>query len=286
MRSRIVLLLVMMIPAEAARAQDIAAPEPGLTEALAVHRARTIGDVRYDLSLRIPADAAAPIDGTLTVRFSLNDVTRPLVLDFDPAEPLIAAVTSGGRALPFELVNGHIVIPSSALRTGENDLDIRFTAGDGPLNRNPDFLYTLFVPDRASNAFPSFDQPDLKAVYRLTLDIPADWAAVSNGAEQSVAQDSDRKRVTFAATRPLSTYLFSFAAGRFEIETAERDGRILRMFHRESDADKLARSRDTIFDLHAAALRWLEDYTGIEYPFGKFDFVLVPSFQYGGMEHP
>ena len=31
--------------------------------------------------------------------------------------------------------------------------------------------------------------------------------------------------------------------------------------------------------------RWLEDYTGIPYPFGKFDFVLIPSFQFGGMEH-
>ena len=48
------------------------------------------------------------------------------------------------------------------------------------------------------------------------------------------------------------------------------------------------RSRATatqIFDLHAAALAWLEDYTGIPYPFGKFDFVLIPSFQFGGMEH-
>jgi aminopeptidase N len=280
------LLLLLMSHAGSVRAQTAAAPEPGLTEGLARHRAHTISDLHYDLSLRIPADAAAAIDGELTIRLSLSDASRPLVLDFDPAEPRVAAVTSGGRPVAFELVNGHIVIPSSALRTGANELDIRFTAGDGSLNRNPDFLYTLFVPDRASNAFPSFDQPDLKAVYRLTLDVPADWAAVSNGVEQEVVQGGGRKRITFAATKPLSTYLFSFAGGRFEIETAVRDGRTMRMFHRESDAEKLARSRDTIFDLHATALRWLEDYTGIAYPFGKFDFVLVPSFQYGGMEHP
>ena len=58
------------------------------------------------------------------------------------------------------------------------------------------------------------------------------------------------------------------------------------MFHRETDAAKVARNRDAIFDLHAAALAWLEQYTGIPYPFGKFDFVLVPAFQFGGMEHP
>jgi hypothetical protein len=54
----------------------------------------------------------------------------------------------------------------------------------------------------------------------------------------------------------------------------------------ETDAAKVARNKDAIFDLHAKALDWLESYTTIPYPFGKFDFVLIPSFQFGGMEHP
>ena len=57
------------------------------------------------------------------------------------------------------------------------------------------------------------------------------------------------------------------------------------MFHRETDAARLRRNREAIFDLHAQALEWLEAYTGIPYPFGKFDFVLIPSFQFSGMEH-
>ena len=92
--------------------------------------------------------------------------------------------------------------------------------------------------------------------------------------------------MTFAETQPISTYLFAFAAGRFSVERAVRDGRAMRMLHRETDATKVARNRDAIFDLHAAALDWMERYTEIPYPFGKFDFVLVPAFQFGGMEHP
>src|SRR5207248_3415895 len=94
-----------------------------------------------------------------------------------------------------------------------------------------------------------------------------------------------RPVVRFAETPPLPTYLFAFAAGKFQVETAERAGRTFRMFHRETDAAKVARNRDAIFDLHARALAWLEDYTAIPYPWGKFDFVLIPSFQFGGMEH-
>ena len=57
------------------------------------------------------------------------------------------------------------------------------------------------------------------------------------------------------------------------------------MFHRETDAAKVARNREAIFDLHARALEFLERYTAIPYAFGKFDFVAIPAFQFGGMEH-
>ena len=94
------------------------------------------------------------------------------------------------------------------------------------------------------------------------------------------------RRIDFrrnAAAADISVQLRGRANSRSRPRT--RDGRALRMFHRETDAAKVARNRDAIFDLHASALAWLEDYTAIRYPFGKFDIVLIPSFQFGGMEH-
>src|SRR5262249_35561503 len=186
-----------------------------------------------------------------------------------------------GKTASAALRDGHIVL--EALREGENRVAIDFDAGDAPLNRNDDYLYTIFVPARAHEAFPCFDQPDLKARWSLTLDVPEGWETLANGAETLRAASAGRTRVTFAETAPISTSLFAFAAGKF---SAERGGRAFRMLHRETDAAKVARNRDAIFDLHAAALQWLEDYTGIAYQFGKFDFLLVPAFQFGGMEHP
>jgi aminopeptidase N len=58
------------------------------------------------------------------------------------------------------------------------------------------------------------------------------------------------------------------------------------MFHRETDAKKVERNKEAVFDLHSSSLQWLERYTSIPYRFGKFDFVLIPSFQFSGMEHP
>jgi aminopeptidase N len=169
------------------------------------------------------------------------------------------------------------------LTTGANTIDISFTAGDASLNRNPDFLYALFVPARAHLAIPVFDQPDLKARWKLRLRYPQGWKAASNGADAKNMEGGTESE--FAETEPLPTYLFSFVVGDFQVETATRSGRTMRMFHRETDFKKVERNRSAIFDLHAAALDYMERYTGIPYKFGKFDFVLVPAFQFGGMEH-
>jgi aminopeptidase N len=265
------------------RGPDTAA---GVSWQLAQHRARTISDVRYDLSLNIPETLDDSITGTAVVRLRLADAAAPLVFDFiEPGEHILS-VTVRGEPAAYDAVNDHLVIPPDELQVGENEIEIDFIAGSGALNRNEEFLYTLFVPDRARFAVPIFDQPNLKTRYSLTLNIPRHWVAVANGAEAAVEESGSGRTYRFSETKPLSTYLFAFAAGEFQIYSAERAGRRLRMFHRETDAAKVARNRDAIFDLHETALSWLEDYTGIPYPFEKFDFVLIPSFQYGGMEHP
>ena len=75
-----------------------------------------------------------------------------------------------------------------------------FTAGDQSLNRNDEFLYTLLVPDRARTLFPCFDQPDMKALYTLSLEVPMTWKAVSNTyvdkEENLPAEEGTRKLIT------------------------------------------------------------------------------------------
>jgi aminopeptidase N len=201
-----------------------AAPAPGVAEALASERASRIANLRYELSFDIPADPTKTIAGHEIVRFDLKGPASPLVLDFDPVgkrgETAPLQVRANGADVAWRSVNGHIVIQAPALRQGTNELEIAFRAGDASLNRNPDFLYTLFVPARAHLAFPCFDQPSLKGRYALTLTIPSAWQVVANGAETGREPHGERVTVRFAETRPLPTYLFAFAAGRFSVETA------------------------------------------------------------------
>ncbi|MCH2461811.1 MAG: M1 family aminopeptidase [Gemmatimonadetes bacterium] len=262
--------------------------EEGVSEELARHRRATLADLSYAYELSVPRDAGA-LTGTLITQFTLRDDSNsPVVIDFkDPGER-VRTVYVNGEAAEWTAVFDHLAIDGSAFATdAHNEVSIEFEAGDEALNRNPDFLYTLFVPDRAHFSLPIFDQPDLKAPFSLTLEIPSEWVAVANGVEVSQELlDGGRTRYTYRETKPIPTYLLAFAVGGFQIEEAERGVRTFRMFHRETDTAKVARNLDAVFDLHATALDWLEDYTQIEYPYGKFDFVLLPPFQYGGMEHP
>lgn len=263
-------------------------PDIGVPLTLAQARAARVSDIHYDLTFAIPAERQQPIAGRESIAFSLSDASQPLAIDFSPEQSggTLHWVEAGGTRIDVRQVNGHVMLPATALKRGENRVTLDFIAGNGPLNRSNDFLYTIFVPARAHEAFPCFDQPDLKARWTLALEVPDGWQVLANGADAARASNNGRTRVSFAETQPIATYLFAFAAGHFGVETAVRDGRTFRMFHRETDAAKVARNRDAIFDLHAAAVKWLENYTGIPYPFGKFDFLLVPAFQFGGMEHP
>jgi aminopeptidase N len=261
------------------------AVESGVPRALAEHRAETISAINYELSLAIPESRDEDIDGRVTITFQLSDSSQPLQLDFRESADKIRSVMANGDASEYRFISEHLVVPAKNLVTGRNEIRIDFTAGSSSLNRNPEFLYSLFVPDRARTAFPLFDQPDLKATFELVLTIPPGWTAMANAPVLDVRESADGVVHRFARSDLIASYVFAFVAGRFETVSRNVDGRQMTMLHRESDKEKIARNVDEIFDLHAASLDWLEEYTGIDYPYDKFGFALIPDFQYGGMEH-
>ena len=258
--------------------------ESGVSRNLARDRVARISDLRYDLAFSIPASQEEPCSGEVTLRFNLGG-KGPLQLDFRPGAEAVYGLVVNGREWPADVRDEHIVIPGKALQKGPNEIAVSFMPDDAPLNRRPEFLYSLLVPDRARTLFPCFDQPDLKARFTLTLDLPADWAAVSNGAVQEESLTGSRKHIRFEESAPLPTYLFSFAAGLWDVASFDRDGQPVHIYHRETDPAKLAQLPE-IFRQIDCALDWMEDYTGIPMPFPKYDCVIVPGFQFGGMEHP
>lgn len=282
-------LILIMLNVSCARTGEEPVPgvpiSPGVSLELAQQRAAVLSALHYRLSLNVPAEPENEIEGSVEIQFELAANAEALQLDFREEAKKVINVNVNDTDIAPDIRDEHILIPASSLVVGPNQVSIHFIAGDSSLNRNPEFLYTLFVPDRARTAFPLFDQPDLKATYTLRLGVPGDWTAMSNAPIATVESATDSRVYHFKRSDLISSYLFSFVAGRFEVVEREVNGRLMTMLHRETDADKVARNVDDIFRLHAASLDWLEEYTGIEYPYQKFGFALIPAFQYGGMEH-
>jgi len=261
-------------------------PEKGVSLELAESRKALLSDIRYKLYLEIPDSVSQPITGRQEIHFRLEQPVKQLVLDFDVPPGHLRQVKTKGKPAGHQHINEHILVDGEDLQQGQNKLELTFTAGDLSLNRNDDYLYSLFVPDRASTAFPCFDQPDLKASFQLEMKIPEEWSAVTNGTLEHKKDTAQSTLLSFHKTRPISTYLFAFAAGDFRKIARTREGTTISMYHKESDTARVNSNTDQIFNLHFHALEWLEEYTGIDYPFRKFAFVVLPSFQYSGMEHP
>ncbi len=260
--------------------------EEGVSKLLATYRNATIKNVTYNFSFSIPEEKEAPIAGKAVIDFALSSKREPVVIDFRVPHDYIHSLLVNGKATDPSVINGHIIVAEKYLTKRFNRIELSFRAGDLSLNRNDDFLYTLFVPDRASTVFPCFDQPDIKARFSLTLEMPYGYRAMSNS--PAVSNDTSDSKITvrFSETKPISTYLFAFAAGKFDLVEKEIDGVAMEMLHRETRPGYIENNADEIFKLHYNSMKWLEDYTQIPYPFDKFGFVLIPSFQYRGMEHP
>ena len=261
---------------------------PGVSLELATYRKSIISDIQYSLEFTVPAEKTKAIDATETLTFNLSTINQLLQLDFKQSADHVKKIAVNGQIIPISLTNEHLLINRKYLHKGKNFIDVNFIPGDASLNRNSDYLYALFVPDRARTVFPCFDQPNLKAKFALRLYVPDGWKALSNGKILEVDSVSNKKQTEylFANSDLLPTYLFSFTAGKYTDVKQMIGSRQAEYLYRETDPSKIKLSVDSVFIDHKNAINFLENWTGIKFPFQKIGFVAIPDFQFGGMEHP
>lgn len=285
-------LLAAALPAQQARTADPLAAYlgHGVSHSLAIWRASTVRDVRYNLTLDVTAADSAV--GHVLVQFTRTGTTDAIL---DWRGRTLSRVLVNGKTLPPSAANGaHIRVPARLLQPGTNGVELWFVSDIAPSGASiihthdqsdgSDYLYTLLVPADANQLFPCFDQPDLKARVTFALTTPRAWTALANG---SIAHaDTAAGHITrhFTETRPLSTYLIAFAAGPWQRTTSVVNGRSISLYVRKSRAKEV--DADTLLALTHRAIGWMEQYFGRPYPFEKFDLMLAPAFPFGGMEHP
>jgi aminopeptidase N len=88
---------------------------------------------------------------------------------------------------------------------------------------------------------------------------------------------------TFPETQALSTYVYALHAGDYHVWEAEAGDIPLRLFARESLVPYV--HPEHWFEPTQQGFAFYEEYFGVDYPFVKYDQVIVPHFNAGAMEN-
>ncbi len=257
---------------------------------------------RYDILMEPDIDEARFV-GEVVISATVQAPVDSIMLNAADLDCSVATLQQNGSAVAAEVTfdtetERMALRPVDGRRLEPGDLRISCTFA-GELNDQLRGFYrstfvdeageahtvatTQFESTNARRAFPCFDEPDFKAVFGVTMIVPADLMAVSCSEVVSSEILADgRRRDTFADTMQMSTYLMAFIVGDLEAtEPVDVGGVPLRIVHVRG------RSALTGFGLEAGAfaLAWLVDYYGIPYPGTKVDLIAVPDFAFGAMEN-
>ncbi len=262
---------------------------------------RTVVPNRYSITV-LPDSDLSSFEGEVAIELTVLEPTPEIVLNAVGLE--ISRATLRGedgteRPLGIEpeprlervhFLAGDVVPEGPAVLTCSFSAPIgdrlcgfyrsRFTDTSG---RERVIASTHFEAADARRAFPCFDEPGMKAVFSVTLEVPAGLVAVSNAPEKEVVDLGEgRRRIVFEDTMVMSSYLVAYCIGPFELsEPVVSEGVPIRAVVPEGNLHL------TSFALEAAshALSWYQEYFGIAYPTKKLDLVAIPDFAMGAMEN-
>lgn len=269
---------------------EIRPAEHRLTADYAQHRSDRLSEVEYELELDLDRGPRA-FTGVAVIRFRLRDADAPISVDF--ADGSLDGVNINGEDLDADYNGIFLTLPARALKAGVNVVRIDYghpysRSGQG-LHRFVDpedsrvYLHTHFEPYDANRLFPCFDQPDLKAFYTLRVTAPAAWQVISATAPESIEEAGRQRRWSFPRVGPISTYIFPLHAGEYRVWESEADGIPLRLFARQTLAEHVV--PEDWFRLTRQGFAFFQAWFDMPYPYGKYDQLIVPEFNIGGMEN-
>jgi aminopeptidase N len=265
--------------------------DDNLTEAFAKYRKAQIQSVNYDLDISFKK-GSSEFTGKEVIDVSLSQTKAPLSID-SMLKKINSVTVNGQKIKDFTQSKGFIEIPAKYLKAS-NKIEItylgEFTKDGNGMQRAIDpedkseYVYSDSEPYYAHTLYPSFDQPDLKATFKVSVLAPSDWKMISNELIEKSEPQGELTRTSFNKTKLISPYLFFLGGGPF-VEWTDKAGDVpLYLYARKSLAKYVDYQR--IFDTTKKGLKFYSEYFGHAYPFSKFGQVFIPEFAWGGMENP
>lgn len=150
-------------------------------------------------------------------------------------------------------------------------------------------VYSKAYRGGAPRIFCCFDEPDLRAVFDVSVRVPAGWSCLANAPAASRPAGGAAGTWRFAPSAPIPHYGCSLCAGPYVAwpGTRERDGNPALPVSVQAlpSVAALLQSEATL-DLLLHALRFYEQVLDVPYPYGKCDVLFVPGYPVLGFAAP
>ena len=255
---------------------------------------KTVAPTQYRIELRPDFDQLT-FSGSETVDITASAAVERLVLnavaldlsratvDGETANvALDAAAETATLVLPHQIAAGThriaIDFTGKINNFGRGLFKVDYPTGDGSKR----MIATHLEPADARRVFPSWDAPAFKASFETAIVLPEGFLAVSNmPAVEETRVGQGLKRVAFAATPRMSSYLFVLAAGDLERITSQSDGVEIGVVTTRGKSATGRYALASAVDL----LHYYDDYFGIRYALPKLDLIAVPGLINGAMEN-
>ncbi|MAL64703.1 MAG: hypothetical protein CMF94_01230 [Candidatus Marinimicrobia bacterium] len=129
---------------------------------------------------------------------------------------------------------------------------------------------------------PLYDYPNERATFETILTVDKKFQAVSNGELVSLKKNENGTHTWhWRENFPMVAYLISFAVGEFEkVEDSYKDIPVNYWVYKEN-----RKETNRSFGLTTDMMKVFGDLSGIEYPYEKYDQIIVDNFMFGGMEN-
>ncbi|MER0245889.1 aminopeptidase N [Streptomyces sp. HSW2009] len=262
-----------------------------LTRDEAQTRAARIGLRRYTIDLDLTRGDEV-FGSTTSVRLCVREAGTDTFVELEAAA--LHRVTLDGVELDTaRYADGRF--PLTGLPEGEHELlveaDMRYSRTGEGMHRFTDpadgetYLYTMCCMSDAPKVFACFDQPDLKAVFEVSVTAPPEWTVLGNGIATRVGDAADG-RWQLAPTQPISTYLMALAAGPWHSVRTQHAGLPFGLHVRRSLGAQLDADAEELFDITRRCFDRYHEIFDEPYPFDSYDQAFVPEFNSGAMENP
>ncbi|MFF3321765.1 aminopeptidase N [Streptomyces sp. NPDC002889] len=260
---------------------------PVLTRDEAQTRAQLLDVHRYTVDLDLTTGEET-FDSRTVIHFTAR-TSGDTFVELKPAA--LRSVTLDGQPIePGTLAENRLAL--TGLAAGDHELrieaDMRYSRTGEGMHRFTDpsdgetYVYTQLFLEDVQRVFAAFDQPDLKAVFELSVTAPKSWTVLGNG----IATPHGDGRWTCAPTPPLSTYFVAVAAGPWHSVRMEHAGLPFGLHTRRSLGACLDADADELFEITRQCYDRYHEKFEEPYPFDSYDQAFVPEFNAGAMENP